>query len=34
VDAYGAFIYIIHHLEMITNNMGKTFERENIFTEQ
>jgi hypothetical protein len=28
LDAYGAFIYIAHHLEMMTNNMGQTFEKE------
>jgi hypothetical protein len=25
LDAYGASIYIAHHLETVTNNMGQTF---------
>jgi hypothetical protein len=25
LDAYGASIYIAHHLERMTNNMGQTF---------
>jgi hypothetical protein len=28
VDAYGASIYIVHHLERITNNMGQIFGKE------
>jgi hypothetical protein len=28
LDAYGASIYIVHHLERMTNNMGQTFVRE------
>jgi hypothetical protein len=31
LDAYGAFIYIAHHLERMTNNMGQTFVKEKIF---
>jgi hypothetical protein len=30
-DAYGASIYIAHHLEKMTNNMGQTFLREKHF---
>jgi hypothetical protein len=29
--AYGASIYIVHHLEKMTNNMGQTFGREKHF---
>ncbi len=31
LDAYGASIYIVRHLEMMTNNMGQTFGREKHF---
>jgi hypothetical protein len=31
LDAYGASIYVTHHLEMTTNNMGQTFGREKHF---
>jgi len=31
LDAYGASIYIAHHLERMTNNMGQTFGREKHF---
>jgi hypothetical protein len=31
LDVYGASIYIAHHLEIITNNMGQTFGREKHF---
>jgi hypothetical protein len=31
LDAYGASIYIAHHLERMTNNMGQTFEKEKHF---
>jgi hypothetical protein len=31
LDAYGAFIYIAHHLEWMINNMGQTFGREKHF---
>jgi hypothetical protein len=31
LDVYGAFIYIVHHLERMTNNMGQTFGREKHF---
>ncbi len=31
LDAYGASIYIAHHLERMTNNMGQNFEREKHF---
>jgi hypothetical protein len=31
LDAYGASIYIAHHLETMTNNMGQTFGREKHF---
>jgi hypothetical protein len=31
LDAYGASIYITHHLERMTNNMRQTFEREKHF---
>jgi hypothetical protein len=31
LDAYGASIYIAHHLEKMTNNMGQTFGREKHF---
>jgi hypothetical protein len=31
LDAYGAFIYIIHHLKKTTNNMGPTFGKEKHF---
>jgi hypothetical protein len=30
-NAYGAFIYIVHHLGRMTNNMGQTFGREKHF---
>jgi hypothetical protein len=31
LDVYGASIYIAHHLERMTNNMGQTFGREKHF---
>jgi hypothetical protein len=31
LDVYGAFIYIVHHLERMTNNMGQIFGREKHF---
>jgi hypothetical protein len=31
LDAYGASISIVHHLERMTNNMGQTFGREKHF---
>jgi len=31
LDVYGAFIYIVHHLERMTNNIGQTFGREKHF---
>jgi hypothetical protein len=31
LDIYGASIYIAHHLERMTNNMGQTFEGEKHF---
>ncbi len=31
LDAYGASIYIVHHLERMTNNMGQTFGKEKHF---
>jgi len=31
LDAYGASIYIAHHLERMTNNMGHTFGKEKHF---
>jgi len=31
LDAYGASINIFHHLEMMTNNMGQTFDKEKHF---
>jgi len=31
LDAYGASIYIAHHLEGMTNNMGQTFGKEKYF---
>jgi len=31
LDVYGASIYIFHHLEMMTNNMGQTSGREKHF---
>jgi hypothetical protein len=31
LDAYGECIYIAHHLEIMTNNMGQIFEREQHF---
>jgi hypothetical protein len=30
-DASGASIYIVHHLERMTNNMGQTFGKEKHF---
>jgi hypothetical protein len=30
-DAYGASIFIAHHLEKMTNNMGQTFGKEKHF---
>jgi hypothetical protein len=31
LNVYGAFIYIVHHLERMKNNMGQTFGREKHF---
>jgi hypothetical protein len=31
LDVYGASIYIVHHLERMTNNAGQTFGREKHF---
>jgi hypothetical protein len=31
LHAYGAFIYIVHHLERMTTNMGQTFGRDKHF---
>jgi hypothetical protein len=31
LDVYRAFIYVAHHLESMTNNMGQTFGKEKHF---
>jgi hypothetical protein len=31
MDAYGGFTHIVHHLEIMTNNIGQTFGREKYF---
>jgi hypothetical protein len=31
LDVYGIFIYVVHHLETMTNNMGQIFGKEKHF---